>query len=137
MSEEIFPDESIDIPSALGADAGVSTQCFRIYLPNKDKNGKEIGDQRRWVLEARKLLSEINGGASVMPPIEGGWVNDDGTTIWESPIIVYSFIRVEPFIANLPKLRAFLHRMGRETDQGEVVFEFIDRFYRVRTFDAE
>jgi hypothetical protein len=35
----------------------------------------------------------------------------------------------------LPELRSFLHRMGRETRQGEVAFEFDGRFYRIRGFD--
>lgn len=35
----------------------------------------------------------------------------------------------------LPALRAFLHRLGRETDQGETVFEFDDRLYKIRTYD--
>jgi hypothetical protein len=39
----------------------------------------------------------------------------------------------EPF---LPRLREFLHRMGRETNQGEIAFEFDGRFYRIRTFDG-
>jgi hypothetical protein len=30
----------------------------------------------------------------------------------------------------------FLHRMGRETNQGEIAFEFDGRFYRIRNFDA-
>ena len=127
----------IDLSAALGADGGVSTQCFSIYIPNKDRHGNEIGNQRQWVLEARDLLCAINKGATAMPPVEGGWVNDEGIAIWENPVIVYSYVRVEDFVANLPKLRAFLHRLGRKTDQGEVVFEFNDRFYRIGTFDAE
>jgi hypothetical protein len=52
-------------------------------------------------------------------------------------VVVYSFIRLEEFLQALPRVREFLHRMGRETNQGEVAFEFDDRFYRIRTFDAE
>ena len=137
MSEEGPVEEIVDIAQELGADAGVSTQCFTIYIPNKDKQGEEIGNQRQWVLDAKKLLCEINRGATVMPPVEGGWVNDEGIAIWENPVVVYSFVRAEAFSANLAKLRAFLHRLGRETNQGEVVFEFGDRFFRIRTFDAE
>lgn len=70
-----------------------------------------------------------------MPPIEGGWMNDAGVPIWENPVVVYSEVKPETFIANLPRIREFLHRMGRETNQGEVVFEFGDRFYRIRNFD--
>jgi hypothetical protein len=133
------PDENeaeFDIATALGADAGVSTQCFTVYVPNKDKDGQEIGDQRKWVLEAIRLLSEINGGATAMPPAEGAWLDPEGDIIWEDPVIVYSSIRPDEFASNLPRLREFLHRMGRETNQGEIAFEFGDCFYRIRNFDT-
>jgi hypothetical protein len=129
--------QEVNLGSALGADAGISTQCFTVYVPNKDRDGKEIGNQRHWVLEAIRLLSEINGGATAMPPVEGGWLNDQGEIIWENPVIVYSFIRPDPFLSNLPRLREFLHRMGRETNQGEIAFEFDGRFYRIRNFDPD
>ncbi len=128
-------EETIDLASALGADSGVATQCFTVYVPNKDKNDQEIGTQRRWVLEAIGLLSEINGGASAIP-VEGGWVSDEGKLILEHPVVVYSFVaRPDEFLKQLPRLRAFLHRMGRETNQGEIAFEFDGRFYRIRQFD--
>jgi hypothetical protein len=127
--------QEVDLASALGSDGGVSAQCFTVYIPNKDRHGQEIGNQRKWVLEAIRLLSEVNGGATAMPPVEGGWLNDEGEIIWESPVLVYSFIRPEPFVQSLPRLREFLHRMGRETNQGEVAFEFDGRFYRIRNFD--
>jgi hypothetical protein len=127
---------SVDLAGGLGADAGVATQCFTVYIPNKDKNDQEIGTQRRWVLEAIQLLSQINGGATAIP-VEGGWLNDQGTIILEHPVVIYSFVsRPEEFLKQLPRLRAFLHRLGRETNQGEVAFEFDGRFYRIRQFDT-
>lgn len=128
--------QEVDLAAALGSEGGVSTQCFTVYVPNKDRNGQEIGNQRKWVLEALRLLSEINGGATAMPPVEGGWQNDRGEIIWDQPVLVYSFIRPDHFLSNLPRLRELLHRMGRETDQGEIAFEFDGRFYRIRNFDA-
>ena len=86
-------------------------------------------------MEAIRLLSEINGGATAEPPVEGGWLNDAGVVVWENPVVVYSYIRPEEFVRNLPRIREFLHRMGRVTRQGEVAFEFDDSFYRVRKFD--
>jgi hypothetical protein len=52
-----------------------------------------------------------------------------------NPVIVYRYIKPDQFVARLPELRSFLHKMGRETRQGEVAFEFDGRFYRIRGFD--
>jgi hypothetical protein len=130
------PEMEIDVARALGSDAGVSSQRFTIYLPSRDRNGKEIDNPRKWVLEAAKLLSEINGGATVMPSVEGGWLNDEGELVWESATLVYSFIRPTQFEEGLPRLREFLARLGRDTNQGEVVFEFNGRLYRIHNFDG-
>jgi hypothetical protein len=127
--------EYADIGAALGADGGVSLQSFAVYVPDKDRAGEEIGNQRKWVLEAIRLLSEMNGGATAMPPVEGGWLDDAGGIVWENPVIVYSFVRPDAFLKGLPRLREFLHRLGRETNQGEIAFEFGDYFFRIRTFD--
>jgi hypothetical protein len=125
----------LDLAGELGATEGISTQCFTVYVPNKDKHDAEIGTQRLWVLEVMRLLSEINGGATAIP-VEGGWVNEEGKTILEHPVVVYCYV-TDParFRSSLSRLRAFLHRMGRETNQGEVAFEFDGEFYRIRQFD--
>ena len=49
---------------------------------------------------------------------------------------VYSFVRAAAFLEALPRVREFLHRLGRETNQGEVAFEYASDFFRIRTFDA-
>jgi len=136
MSDEAqVPANDVNMAEALGADPAFSMQCFTMYLPNKDKKDREFGTQRKWVLEAIRLLSAINGGATAIP-VEGGWVNDEGELILEEPVVVYSYVADTPkFIAELPRIREFLHRLGRDTNQGEVAFEFNDEFYRIRTFD--
>ena len=126
----------MDLGEALGATGGISVQCLTLYIPDRDRNGNEIGDQRRWVLEAADLLARIGGGVTIMPPVEGGWVSDSGAIIWEKPVLIYTFIKPVVFRQSLPQLRAFLHRMGRETHQGEVAFEFDGRFFRIIEFDA-
>lgn len=126
----------MDLAGELGANAGISIQCLTLYIPSKDKAGNEIVDQRRWVVSGAKLLAEIGGGVTIMPPVEGGWMDSQGTIVWESPILVYTFIRPEEFRLVLPALRNFLHSLGRETDQGEVALEFDGRFYRIATFDG-
>ena len=87
------------------------------------------------MLEAIQLLSELNGGATAMPATEGVWRNEQGESIWEDPVVVYSFVRPDDFYAQLPRVREFLHRMGRETDQGEVAVELDGLFFRITQFD--
>src|SRR5437868_4815514 len=85
------PEVPVNLTDALGADADVAVQCFTVYIPNKDKNDQEIGTQRRWVLDAIRLLSEINGGATAIP-VEGGWLNDEDMILLEHPVVLYSFV---------------------------------------------
>lgn len=129
-------DDELDLAAELGAQDNYSTQCFTIYIPNKDKNGKEFGTQRKWILEALALLTELNGGATAMPQTEGVWGNEQGELIWEHPVVVYSFIRGDLFFANLARVREFLHRMGRETNQGEVAVEYQKQFFLIREYDS-
>jgi hypothetical protein len=87
-----------------------------------------------WVLEAAELLAEIGGGFTILPPVGGGWINDIGDIIWEQPVLVYTFIKPGPFLNAVPRLKEFLRRLGRETDQGEVVVDFdgrLDRNHRI------
>src|SRR5262249_43120536 len=79
MSDSESGDElRLDIAASFGAEADTSTQAFSIYVPNKDRDGKEIGNQRQWVLEALRLLGTIGGGATAMPPVEGVWMDAEG-----------------------------------------------------------
>ena len=126
-----------DLAEALGAEPhAISPQALSLYIPNKDQHNVEFGTQRKWLLEAGQLLAQIGGGFTIMPAVEGGWVNPERDSIvWENPAIIYTYIKPEQFTQHLPALREFLHRMGRETNQGEVAIEFDHKFYRVTAFD--
>jgi hypothetical protein len=135
-ADEDDRDSEINLGEALGAELVPSHQVLRVYVPNCDRNGKEIGDQRRWVLAAAQLFSRIGGGVTVEPPVEGGWLDPDTQHIvWERPVLVYTYVNPDEFLAHLGELRQFLHRMGRETRQGEVALEFAGLFYRIRSYD--
>ncbi|MFY9226903.1 MAG: hypothetical protein WAQ98_29785 [Blastocatellia bacterium] len=139
MKEEENPEElAIDINKAIGATASqISSQLLRLYIPNKDRNSKEFGTQRKWVLEAANLLAEIGGGCTIMPPVEGIWLDENKVAVWENPVIIYTYVNVEKFVEKLPELRKFLHSLGRETNQGEIVFEFDGQFFRIVEYDDE
>ena len=125
----------IDLGAALGAEGESSTQRLVLYIPNKDKNGHELKDHQRWVREARALLSQIGGGSTTFPPADGTWIDENGKILWELTRMVFCFIFPDQFRARVSSLREFLHRFGRETNQGEVVVEVEDEFYRIRNFD--
>lgn len=126
-------EQELDLGEALGALGEMSPQVLTLYIPNKDRAGREFGTQRKWVLEA---LAQIGGGVTIIPPTEGGWLNEEtGSIVWEHPVQVYSYVKADRFVARLAELRRFLHDLGRETDQGEVAFEFDGEFYRITEFD--
>jgi len=127
--------KTTDIGRVLGAAASNSIQELTLYIPNKDRDGIDLGAQRTWVDEAAELLARMGGGVTIMPPCEGGWLNETrGNIVWESPVLVYTYIKPDPFERGLPELRRFLHRLGRETNQGEVALEFDGIFYRITNF---
>jgi len=61
---------------------------------------------------------------------------ENSEIIQEKAKIIYTYIFPDKFEENIGALREFLHRFGRETNQGEVVVEFDGRFYRIRKLDA-
>ena len=125
----------LDLGKELGAHEGYSSQRLTLYIPNKDKAGKKLAKLKKWVEEARELLSQIGGGATAFPPADGNWINDKGENLWEQTRIVYCFVYPDRFRAHSARLREFVHRFGRETNQGEVVVEFDDFFWRIKKFD--
>ena len=132
-------DSDVDLILArvLGALEEPSIQQLTLYIPNKDKNGKQIKNFDRWVEEAQRILARIGGGSTALPPADGTWLNpENDKIIREKTKIVYAYIFPDKFEENIVALREFLHRFGRETNQGEVVVEFDGQFYRIRKFDA-
>ena len=135
-AEQNEEQSQLDLAAILGAEPRFSSQLLTLYIPDRDRDNKEIGTQRQWVLEAADLLVHIGGGVTIMPPAEGGWLNDEkGEIVWERPIVVYTYIKPDQFRRYLDRLREFLHHMGHETNQGEVALEFDGEFYRITTFD--
>ena len=126
---------SVNLGSMLGAAESASVECLTLYIPSQDSGGKEF-DQAPWIEEALVLLSGIGGGATVLPPVEGAWLNPEtGILVREKVVLAYTYVDPDRFFASLVKVRGFLHRLGRETGQGEVVVEFNDRLYKIRDYD--
>lgn len=120
-----------------GAIEEPSIQQLTIYIPNKDKNGKQIKDLNGWIKRAQEILTLIGGGSTALPPADGSWLNtENDEIIREKTTIIYTYIDPVRFEENVNSLKKFLHDFGRETKQGEVVIEFYGRFYKIRKFDS-
>jgi len=142
-------EETQDLATLLGALQYPATQILALYIPEKDRRGKPIKRKRTWVRQGMKVLSIIGGGATAYPPGDGTWlapekreeINDldelrDSDLVWEKTTYVYTYVDVDSFLRNAHHLRRFLHEFGRETDQGEVVFEFDEHLFRIREYNS-
>lgn len=126
----------IDVGAALGATAETSEQILRLYLPDRGKRGPF--DPSSWIDEAQAILARIGGGYTVLAT-EGGCLPEGGELEKERTTLIYTFLKPDAFVRELPALREFLHRFGRKTRQYEVVAEIdgggLSRFYRIRHYD--
>jgi hypothetical protein len=131
-------DDSVEVILAklLGASEEASVQVLTLYIPNKDKNGKQIKNLTKWIKEAQKVMTAVGRGSTSMPPADGTWFNPENSEIiFEKTTIMYTYVDPDSFEENVGLLREFLHRFGKETNQGEVVFEFDGKFYRICKYD--
>ena len=90
-----------------------------------------------WTSAAGDKLTELFGGATEMPPAKGKWYNEEtDRTIVETVVLVHSYAtEAKANDENKIKVLAeFLHRMGRETNRGEVAVLIDGVFHRIRKF---
>ena len=125
----------VDLTSLLGASKAPATQVLTLYIPDKDRNGKQIKNLSKWIREAQDVLTAIGGG-STSTSANGTWMNpESGVIIREKTVIVYTYINADSFKKNFRRLREFVHRFGKETNQGEVAVLFAGMFYLVQKYD--
>lgn len=95
-----------------------------LYLPQHDRHNVPIPDHVEWTKDATRLLCEIAGGATHYRAT-GMWQGEQ--EIIEEPVhVIVCYIR--PCL-QLYKLRHFIDRFMRETDQEAVILEYGGRLY--------
>lgn len=78
-------------------------------------------------------------GATAYPRARGVWRDDDrgGMLIYEEPTILTCYADPAAMTDSARKsLRAFLHRLGREANQGEVGVVIGGQYYGITKFDG-
>jgi len=123
---------------AIGATHPVGSEQITIFIPSKDQLWNAI-DQDRWADEALATLGRLFRGATAFPPGKGIWRDDDkgGTLLQEITVMIVSYVSKAELDKNLKKLRSFLHRFGREANQGEVGLIISGKYYGISVYDEE
>lgn len=110
---------------------------FILFVPSKDKNGVELSDQRQWVEAGAKLLGRLFGGSTIMPPAQGTWLNpENDELLMEEIVLVHSYARIADSQSTsvIEEIGRFLHRLGANTNQGEIGVVIDGVFHRIRKF---
>jgi hypothetical protein len=84
-------------------------------------------------------MAKLFGGATSVDGF-GAWRDDEaaGSVILENVSVVISFMATSQWNREaILELRKHLHRMGRETQQGEVGLIVQGRYFPIREFDNE
>lgn len=128
-----------EIARLLGTNQPLGTRTFVLFLPSVDKFGKPI-DHEFWVTEALNTFGQLFRGATAYPRARGVWRDDErgGDLVLEEPTIVTCY--ADPNAATdaaLAQLRQFLHRLGRETQQGEVGIVIDDAYCGITKYDDQ
>ena len=124
------------IHSVLGATHPVGGEQITLFIPSKDQLGQAI-EQDRWTDEALATLGRLFRGATAFPPGKGVWRDDSrgGTLLQETTVMVVSYVQKIDLEKNLSELRSFLHRFGRESNQGEVGLIVSGKYYGISKYD--
>jgi hypothetical protein len=100
----------------------MGTVHLLIFVPSVDRRGRRLRGAD-WTRETLKVLGRLFRGATAYPRGQGVWRDDraGGRLVFDDTTIVFSYVAPRDLTdAALAELRSFLHRLGREANQGEV-----------------
>jgi hypothetical protein len=108
-----------------------------LFIPDRNRENRPI-DQHSWVDEALNVMGKIFRGATAFPPGRGVWRDDEagGRLLKEKTVMVVSYVDRKLLTGpTLRSLREFLHRFGREAQQGEVGIVIDSKYYGISRYD--
>lgn len=121
---------------ALGANLPVGTYPIFLFVPSKDRDGSPI-DRDHWVNQTLSVLGTLFRGATALPG-HGVWRNDEsGKLIHDETVVVFTLAHPDDVTADaVRQIRSFLHRLGRDTNQGEVGVVVEGHYWGITDFDS-
>jgi hypothetical protein len=132
--QEVFPHGRFR--RGFGCRKAASTPLV-LFIPSRDRHDRGI-DQAHWVEEVLRVLGTLFGGATAFPQGKGIWRDDaqGGKLLFDEPVVIQCYTSEQAIERQAPRLREFLHRMGREAKQGAIGL-VIDRDYLEIGFPLE
>jgi hypothetical protein len=127
------------IADSLGATQPAGTSLFVLFVPSVSRFGEPI-DHGYWVDEALNVFATLFRGATAYPRGHGRWRDDalGGALVADEPTVATRYAAPQDITDEaLAHLRSFLHRLGRETNQGEVGIVFDGHYYGITEYDNE
>jgi hypothetical protein len=120
-----------DFAGTLGASKAAASLLV-LFIPSKDRRNKAI-DQRFWVEEALTVLGTLFGGATAFPKGRGIWRDDaqGGKLLFDEPVVIQCYTSEHLIEQQMPALRDFLYRMGRESRQGAIGLVIDDEYLEI------
>jgi hypothetical protein len=123
----------------------IITNFVQVYVPNKDKNDKEmpVHIYEKWIIRFKKCLMKLNEGTTTTYT-EGTWVEEGidekgkpfRKEIFEKTAIIKSFVTDEKkFQKGEQELANLILAFGRDTNQGAVAFETRDSFQLIKDYE--
>ena len=122
---------------ALGASQPLGTAHLMIFVPSADRAGKKLKGPS-WTKPTLRTLGRLFRGATAYPKGLGVWRDDQagGRLVFDDTTIVFSYVAPADLTAvALRELRGFLHRLGRETNQGEIGLVLDGHYIGITEFD--
>jgi hypothetical protein len=110
----------------------VKDSYVAVIVPSLNRDGAPV-DHELWRNQTVREVSTLFGGATSFKGY-GGWLDQEreGKVIEEEISLVVSFIRREEWSkTNVCRLKDFLFRMGRETEQGAIGLIVLGRYLEI------
>jgi hypothetical protein len=126
-----------DLRAALGAGPTTGSLQVTVFVPSVDRDGRPL-ESAYWREECLRVLASQFRGATAFPPGRGAWRDDErgGELIYEDTALVTAYADPEALTPEaLGVLRRFLHRLGRQTNQGEVGVVIGGDYYGITQYD--
>jgi hypothetical protein len=107
-----------------------------LVIPSHDRKQKALADQHMWASEAMELFGRLYSGATAFGALQGVFRDDDGTILYDKPILIESYVEREEVEdpARLRQLLEFARRMGKQTRQAAVAVVINDVLHLLRRF---